>query len=117
MIHISDAIDMAMGKLNTRCASMQNRSDDMNRKTQPLTREQRRVLLLLRADQGPNAPKVTLRSLHRCGLITSDDPGAKLTDAGRARLEVKRGRKLGALTRAQREFAARQLALPLEVLA
>ncbi len=46
----------------------------MNRKTQPLTRERRRVLLLLHADRWPAAP-----------------------------------------TLAAREFAARQLALPMEV--
>jgi hypothetical protein len=87
---------------------------EMSLKTKPLTSEQRRVLLL-RADRQPYAPEVTLRALHRRGLITSDGRDARLTDAGRARLEVKRGRKPGGPTLAAREFAARQLALPLEV--
>ena len=87
----------------------------MNRKTQPLTREQRRALLLLRADRWPNALEVTLRALRKRGLIAGPGQGLRLTDAGRARLEVKRGRKPGGPTRAQREFVARQLALPLEV--
>ena len=86
----------------------------MNRKTKPLTREQRRVMLLLRADRWPNALEVTLRALHKRGLITSDGQDARLTDAGRARLDVKRGRKPGAMTPAARELAARQLALMLE---
>ena len=89
----------------------------MNRKTQPLTREQRRVLLLLRADRWPNALEVTLRALRKRGLIAGPGQGLRLTDAGRARLEVKRGRKPGEPTLAAREVAARQLALPLEVLA
>ncbi len=87
----------------------------MSRKTQPLTREQRCVLLLLRAGHWPSALEVTLRALHKRGLITSYGQDARLTDAGRARLEVKRGRKPGAPTLAAREFAARQLALPMEV--
>jgi hypothetical protein len=87
----------------------------MNRKTQPLTREQRRVLLLLRADdRWPNALEVTLRALQKRGLITGPGEGLRLTDAGRARLEVKRGRKPGGPTLAAREFAARQLPLWME---
>ncbi len=84
-------------------------------KTQPLTREQRRVMLLLRADRWPDALEMTLRALHKRGLITSDGQDARLTDAGRARLEVKRGRKPGGALLAAREFAAPQLALSLEV--
>lgn len=82
-------------------------------KTQRLTREQRRVMLLLHAGAVTIALETVWRALHRRGMITSDGPGAQLTDAGRARLEVKRGRKPGVMTLAQREFAARQLPLPL----
>ncbi len=84
--------------------------------TAKLSRPQRRALEDLERGATLIATHPTvIAALHKRGLITSDGQDARLTDAGRARLDVKRGRKPGGPTLAAREFAARQLTLPLEV--
>ena len=87
--------------------------------TAKLSRPQRRALEdLERGAMAATHPTVITALLKR-GLIAEHDNGARheITDAGRARLHLKRGRKPGAgpVQRAERAFLARQLALPLEV--
>ena len=88
--------------------------------TAKLSRPQRRALEDLERGATLAATHPTMISaLLRRGLITEHENGDRheITDAGRARLRAKRGRKLGTgpVQRAELEFMARQLGLPLEV--
>jgi len=88
--------------------------------TAKLSRPQRRALEDLErgATLAATHPTVITALLKR-GLIAEHDQGRchTITDAGRERLRLKRGRKSGAgpVQRAGRSFLARQLVLPLEV--
>ena len=88
--------------------------------TAKLSRPQRRAFEDLErgATLAATHPTVITALLKR-GLITEHDQGGRheLTDAGRERLRLKRGRKpgTGPAQCAGRAFLARQLALPLEV--
>jgi len=88
--------------------------------TAKLSRPQRRALedLARGATLAATHPTV-ISALLRRRLITEHENGDRheITDAGRERLRLKRGRKPGAgpVQRAGQAFLARQLALPLEV--
>lgn len=88
--------------------------------TAKLSRPQRRALedLARGATLAATHPTVITALLKR-GLIAEHDQGRchTITDAGRARLRARRGRKpgTGPAQCAGRAFLARQLELPLEV--
>jgi DNA-binding PadR family transcriptional regulator len=87
--------------------------------TKKLSWAQRRALEKLeRGAPIAAAHPATIEALRLRGLI-DDHPraGYAITDAGRARLHPKLGRKPGSVRQqiAKREFLARQLELPLEV--
>ena len=88
--------------------------------TVKLSRPQRRALEDLErgATLAATHPTVIAAQLKR-GLITEHDQGGRheLTDAGRERLRLKRGRKPGSgrAQSAERAFLVRQLVLPLGV--
>jgi len=88
--------------------------------TAKLSRPQRRALEDLErgATLAATHPTVITALLGR-KLITERDNGDRheITDAGRERLNLRRGRKpgTGLVQRAERAFLARQLALPLDV--
>ena len=88
--------------------------------TAKLSRPQRRALEDLErgATLAATHPTV-ITALLRRGLITEHDQGAQhtITDAGRERLHLRRGRKPGSggAQSAERAFLVRQLVLPLGV--
>jgi len=87
--------------------------------TAKLSRPQRRALEDLERGTALAATRPTvIAALCRRGLIAEHDNGDRheITDAGRERLCLKRGRKpgTGPAQRAGRAFLARQMVLPLE---
>lgn len=85
-----------------------------------LTTPQRIALIMLASGHSPCGTSAkTARALAARGLISdgwqivgcNSVLIARVTDAGRARLGVKRGRKPGAMTIAHRAFQARQMSL------